>query len=460
MRRNLFHQLGGVFAHFFLPAVLTAVLAGPHLFAEPATNSIRPPFERPYLIKKLDFHEIGPWYETYVRSALRDASEAKADLIILEIDSPGGRVDSALKIVNLLLDLKAHLVVFVNKNAISAGALISLTGKEIYMNEGSVIGASTPVIAQGQEMKKASEKMVSVMRAEFRSLAQKRGRPVAVCEAMVDEERGLDLKQDGYDLPKGKLLTLSTDEALRLKVADKKAGSLEALYESLGVKESAVKTYELKSGLKLLSLLSHPALLGILMTIGILGLYYELTHPTWGIAGTLGVLALTLFFVIQIFLQNAGWQVPALFAVGVALVLLEIFVIPGFGIVGILGILLVLGSLFLSFGISNWSTALTTVTLSLLAVAVVVVVSFRFLPESRLFKKVSMEAQIHATVADHSHKLPVGTTGIAASDLRPMGKGEFELKIIEVSTRGEFITRGSPIKIIAHERRHAVVVQA
>lgn len=457
MQRTPFSRLK---AAFTTALVLTLGLSGPSLFSETPTNDIRPGFEKPYLIKKLDFQEIGPWYETYIRSALRDAEEQKADLIILEMDSPGGRVDSALKIVNLLLDLKAHLVVYVNKNAISAGALITLTGKEIFMNEGSVIGASTPVTIQGQEMKKASEKMVSVMRAEFRSLAQKRGRPVGICEAMVDEERGLDLKQDGYDLPKGKLLTLSTDEALRLKVADKKAGSLEALYESLGVKEKSVKVYQLKSGLRLLSLLSHPALLGILMTIGMLGLYYELTHPTWGIAGTLGVLALTLFFVIQIFLQNAGWQVPALFAVGVALLLLEIFVIPGFGIVGILGIVLILGSLFLSFGMSNWSTALTTVTLSLLSVAVVVVVSFRYLPESKLFKKVSLEAQIHATVADHSHKLPIGATGIAASDLRPMGRGEFEMKIIEVSTRGEFITRGSPIKIIAHDRKHAVVTQA
>ncbi|MBL8994761.1 MAG: hypothetical protein JNM63_15550, partial [Spirochaetia bacterium] len=183
-------------------------------------------------------------------------------------------------------------------------------------------------------------------------------------------------------------------------------------------------------------------------------------HPTWGIAGTLGVLSLTLFFVIQIFLQNAGWQVPALFAVGFALILLELFVIPGFGIVGILGIALILGSLFLSFGMSNWSTALTTITFSLLTVALVVVASFRFLPESKLFKKVSLEAQIHATVADHSHKLPIGTTGTAASDLRPMGRGEFETKIIEVSTRGEFITRGSAIKIIAHDRKHAVVIQA
>ncbi|MBL8995396.1 MAG: ATP-dependent Clp protease proteolytic subunit, partial [Spirochaetia bacterium] len=149
MRRTFPTRLVAVFSIFLLST-------GAPLLSEVATNGIRPSFERPYLIKKLEFQEIGPWYETYVRSALADAASHKADLIILEMDSPGGRVDSALKIVNQLLDLKAHLVVFVNKNAISAGALISLTGKEIYMNEGSVIGASTPVTIQGQEMKKGS----------------------------------------------------------------------------------------------------------------------------------------------------------------------------------------------------------------------------------------------------------------------------------------------------------------
>ncbi len=441
---------------FILP--ITLLLSS--LTAQTPASSGLPDFKNPYLIKKLEFHEINAWYELYIRSALADAAEKKSDLIILEIDTPGGRVDSALRIVNQLLDLNPYLVVFINKNAISAGALISLSGKRIYINEGSVFGASTPVQAQGQEMKKAPEKMVSVMRAEFRSLAEKRGRPIAVCEAMVDEEKGLDLKKDGYDLPKGKLLTLSTDEAIRLKVADDKASSLENLFEKLGVKKENVKTFELKTGLRLLSILSHPALLGILMTLGILGLYYEVTHPSWGIAGTLGVLALTLFFVIQIFLQNTSWQAPALFAVGFGLIILELFVIPGFGIVGVLGGALILGSLFISFGMSQWSTALTTVTLSLLAVSVVIIATFRFLPESPLFKKVSLEATVTGSVAEHDHLIPLGSLGQAATDLRPMGKGMFDGKLIEVSTRGEFVSNGAKIKVVATNRAHAVVVQA
>ena len=182
-------------------------------------------YSRPFLIKKLEFQEINTWYYLYIRENIRVAQEKKADLIILEIDSPGGEVHTALKIVNRLQKLDTDLVVYINDNAISAGALISLASPTIYMNHGGVIGASTPVLIKGGEMKKAPEKLVSVMRSKFRSLAEKNKRPIKVCEAMVDEEIVLTKLKHGINLKKGKLLTLTQQESLRLGVVDKTAGN-------------------------------------------------------------------------------------------------------------------------------------------------------------------------------------------------------------------------------------------
>ncbi|MBN8218493.1 MAG: nodulation protein NfeD [Spirochaetes bacterium] len=415
-------------------------------------------YERPYLIPKLEYQEIGPWYELYLRKAIQEAVKERADVLILELDTPGGRVDTALKLVNRLLDFDGDVVVFVNKNAISAGALLSLTGKRIFVSSGGVFGASTPVHVGEKGMVKAPEKMVSVMRAEFRALAEKRGRPVRVCEAMVDEELGLTRERDGFDLPKGKLLTLSADEALRLKISDGTVSNFDDLTGRLGVRREAVKVFELKNSLRILDFLSSPVLLGILLSLGVLGLYYEVTHPTWGVAGTLGVLCLTAFFTIQILVANASWQAPALFAVGVVLLLLEIFLIPGFGITGILGVLLTVAGIFLSFGISNWVTALYTVSASLAFVLAVVGLSFRFLPESRLFKRFSLDSTIARTAAEPiAGKVEPGAAGKALTDLRPQGIGVFAEVQYDVQSESGYIPRGSPLRVVRVEASRLVV---
>lgn len=437
---------------------LPRFLLFPLALALGAAPALPAAYERPYLIPKLEYQEIGPWYELYLRKAMQEAVKSRADVLILEIDTPGGRVDTALKLVNRLLDFEGDLVVFVNKNAISAGALLSLTGRRVYVSSGGVIGASTPVNISEKGMEKAPEKMVSVMRAEFRALAEKRGRPVRVCEAMVDEELGLTRERDGYELPRGKLLTLSADEALRLKVSDGTVSGLGELYERIGARKDAVKVFELKTSLRLLDFLSSPVLLGILLSLGVLGLYYEVTHPTWGVAGTLGVMCLAAFFTIQILVANASWQAPALFAVGLVLLLLEIFLIPGFGITGILGILLTVASIFLSFGISNWVTALYTVSASFAFVLAVVILSFRLLPQSKWFRRVSLESAIVRTSAEPiAGKVEPGAEGKALTDIRPQGIGVFAEAQYDVISESGYIPRGSPLRVTRVEAARLVV---
>lgn len=171
--------------------------------------------DKVYVIKKLEFQEVNRWYASYIKNGLEEAKENDASLIILEIDTPGGLLSSALEIKNALIESDIPVVAYINKNALSAGALISLSCSEIYMSDGSIIGAATPIYLQGGEPKKASEKEVSAMRAAMRASAENSKKNAKAAEAMVDETIVLTKRDDGIDLDDKTLLTLSADEAVK-----------------------------------------------------------------------------------------------------------------------------------------------------------------------------------------------------------------------------------------------------
>ena len=443
----------------FLPLMslfCLSFLGGSRLRAGEETVS-PPVYKSPFLIEKLEFQEINEWYYLYLRQCFREAEEKKADVVILEIDSPGGRVDTALKIVKRLLDMSADLYVYVNENAISAGALISLTGKKIYINDGGIIGASTPVYVKEGEMKKAPEKSVSVIRSKFRSLAEKRGRPPKVCEAMVDEEIVLTRKEDGIDLPKGKLLTLTQKEALEVGVADKAVSSLQEVYADLNISPDQVQTYTITGSLKMLNLFANPLLLGLLLTLGTLGLILEARTPGWGVGGTLGILSLSAFFIIQILVGNADWRAPSLFAIGIVLLIFEVFIIPGFGLPGIAGIACILGSIFLSFGVGNWQQAMMAMALASLGVLVGSGFFIKYIPATRFFRRATLEAAVESTVVPQSTSLVTGDRGEVITDLRPLGKALFGGKIYEVTAQVGFMEQGTVIEITQVEKNKILV---
>ena len=159
---------------------------------------------------------------------LKEAEKAKAEALILEIDTFGGRLDSAVKMKDKLIDTKINTIAFINKKAISAGALVSLAARHIVMAPGSTIGAATPIRLTYWEERPASEKVISYFRKEMKSTAEANNHPGDIAEAMVDP----DVKIEGV-VEKGKLLTLTTKEALRLKVAEHEAKSLEELLQKL-----------------------------------------------------------------------------------------------------------------------------------------------------------------------------------------------------------------------------------
>ena len=411
-----------------------------------------------FVIKKLEFQQIDRWYANYIKKGLKEANENGASLIILEIDTPGGLVSEALAIKNALLDSNVPVVTFINKNALSAGALISLSTKAIYMADGSVIGAATPVYLQGGSATKASEKEVSAMRAAMRSSAEASGKNTKVAEAMVDEKIVLTKKDNGIDLNNKTLLTLSTDEAVELKIADAKANSIQEIIKLRGLDENiTITTVELSEYDEVAKFMLNPLVLMIFLALGIIGIYIEVKTPGFGVGGAIAIIGFSLFFFAQVSVGGASWIAPMIFIVGSILVLIELFVIPGFGVAGIAGIVAIFASVFISFGVSNLRQGTYVVFFALILAVTAMIIMAKFLPRSTLFKKISLETDTHGYGASKSYDYLLGLSGVAFTFFRPSGILTIDNKKYDAISQGEFIKKDSKIKVISVEGNKIVV---
>jgi len=309
-------------------------------------------------------------------------------------------------------------VAFINHEAASAGALISLSCDSIYMSPGSSIGAVTPVDMQG---KKASEKMVSYLRSVMRAIAQRNNRPVDVVEAMVDE----DIEIPGV-IEKGKLLTLTTEEAVELNIADGMANDLNELLIKLNLSEKHLIRTKITWSEKLVYFLTNPIIASLLLTVGIFGLIFEVRTPGWGVGGTIALIALALFFGSHYLVNLAQWTEILIFIIGIVLILLEVFVIPGFGITGILGIICVLISFVFSLlphlesiDFGEFLQAITLVGLSFIFAFVLVIPVIKFVPKTKAFQKLVLDTsetrQEGFRSTPESYEQFIGAEGVALS---------------------------------------------
>ena len=255
----------------------------------------------------------------FIERAIREAEGNGVRFVILDIDTPGGRVDSAERIADAISDSAVPVYAFVNRRAFSAGALISLATRGIYMRPGSVIGAATPVDGAGT---KASEKIVSAMRSEMRALAEAQGLDPAIAEAMVDESLAIPDVVEA-----GQLLTLTTEEAVRIGYASQTT-DLASLLEDLGVAGAQVTDVRVNWAERFVRFFSHPAVSPFLLSLGFLGLIIEIKTPTFGLAGLAGLTSLSLFFGSHLILGLAGWEDLLLFGAGILFVAAEVLVIP------------------------------------------------------------------------------------------------------------------------------------
>lgn len=399
----------------------------------------------------------------FVERVLNDAAAAGAAAVILEIDTFGGRVDAAVQIRDTLLRAKVKTVAFINKRAISAGALISLAADTIAMAAGGTIGAATPVQIglPGAPAQPVEEKTVSYMRKEFRATAESRKRPPELAEAMVDA----DVEIPGV-IAKGKLLTLTTEEALHHRLADVRADTLEALLTALNLSDAEVRRASETWAESLVRVLTHPIVSSLLIALGVLGLIIEIQTPGFGVPGGLGLACLALFLWGHWLVRLAGWEELLLIAGGLLLLAIEVFVTPGFGLLGALGIAALLGGLGLSLvgtG-ATWGVvlaALGQVMAALLLAIVAALILLRAVPRlpfgRRLVLETGLPAEAGYASAPEADRRWLGKRGVAASTLRPAGIAHFDHERVDVVAEGEYIEPGDPIEVLRVEGNRIVV---
>jgi membrane-bound serine protease (ClpP class) len=366
-------------------------------------------------------------------------------------------VDAAERIADAIRASHVPVYAFVNPRAYSAGALIALATNGIYMREGAVLGAATPVDGQGT---KAPEKYVSAMRAEFRALAEARGLDPRIAEAMVDESLGAP----GVAEP-GKLVTLSTAEALRVGYAKGQVETEDQLLSTIGVAGARVEAIDINWAETVVRFLTSPIVSPLLLSLGILALLAEVKAGAHGLGLLVGLGSLGLFFGSSLILGLAGMEEVILLCLGFVAVAVEVFLLPGFGVAGILGALLIGASVVLAM-LGSFPTggdvvqALAVLGASVFITLAVAFAWFRHLPNSRRFRGlIHQEASLSAE--GYVSALPrgelVGRQGVALSDLRPAGVATVDGERIDVVTEGEYIQANSPIEVMRAEGyRHVV----
>lgn len=394
----------------------------------------------------------------FIERSLEEAAARGVSAVVLDMDTPGGRVDAAERIADAISDSAVPVYTLVNRRAFSAGALIALSTQGIYMRPGSVIGAATPVDGAGQ---KAPEKIVSAMRSEMRALAEARGLDPRVAEAMVDESIAIP----GV-IEAGQLLTLTTEEAVDIGYATEVA-DLPSLLELLGEESAQVVTSEANWAERVVRFFSNPVVAPFLLTLGFLGLITEIKTPSFGMAGAAGLLSLSLFFGSHLIVGLAGLEDLIIFGVGLALLGVEVFLIPGFGLFGIIGGLGMLAGLYLALigslpTSADFTRAGLVLSTTVLLIAVTAWVMIRSLPgssrlaKSGIFLLQRTDRSIGYESAARRREL-VGMVGKAITDLRPSGTGLFGDERVDVVSESEWITEGTPIKIVSAEGyRHIV----
>ena len=406
--------------------------------------------------------EIDLGMAPYVTRVVKEAEKNNADAIIFRINTFGGRLDAATQIKDAIIGTNILTIAFINNRAISAGSLISLSCKKIAMVPGSSIGASTVVDQAGQ---KQSEKYQSYMRSEMRATAERNGRRTDIAQGMVDERIVIPGIVDSTEL-----VTLTTDEALKYGIADVEVNNLKDVLKAFDLQGAEIVRVNENWAEEVVKFLNNAIVSSILIMIGFFGLIAEVKTPGWGVPGTVGLIALALFFGSSYVLDLASIMDILLFVLGLILLALEIFVIPGFGIAGIAGIILIFASLFLSltpsgpfFDFDAISIAIIQLTGAIVAAFVLVLILAKLLPKSTRFNRLILADEERAEqgyVSYPSEKDLVGQEGIALTTLRPAGTAEFNGKRYDVMADWEYIEQGSKIVVLRVEGVKVVVKKA
>jgi membrane-bound serine protease (ClpP class) len=423
--------------------------------------------------------EVAPSLALFLRRAEKEAERNGASAIILDMDTYGGRLDSAEKITGILNHATIPTYTYINSDAGSAGALIAVATKHIYMAPVSAIGAAAPILSTGEDLPPTQkDKTVSFWSALVRSNALRNGHNPDIGEAFMNKDKEVKIG-DRVLHPKGSLLTLNAQEATEIingkpVLAEGIADSIAELARKAGLKGRIVQ-FE-PSGFEQLAFWLT-SLAPLLLLGGILGAYIEFKIPGFGLAGIISIVCFALFFLGHYFAGLAGWEVVALFVLGVVFVLVEVLL---FGhssiIVGVLGVFFIFASLlwamidrypgqkFLPTG-QMLKIPLLNMFLTFLSAAILIALLARFLPQTGIYRRFILSTtnppgpSLVGVPRSFATALPLapGMQGRALTILRPSGKAEFENHVVDVVTEGEFVAPETPVAIVSTDGMRVVV---
>ncbi|MBK7442404.1 MAG: nodulation protein NfeD [Bacteroidetes bacterium] len=413
-----------------------------------------------------ELHEdIGPSSVRIVDRALEEAVAMRADYIVMSLDSYGGLLDAGDTIHVKLLRCKIPVLCYVTNNAASAGALIALSCDSIYMSPFAKIGAASVVDQEGNVV---NEKYQAYMRGIMRSTAEANGRDPEIAEAMV---------QGGGAVPgvidSGKILTFTTSEAIKNGYCEGEVNSVEDVLMKAQIQPATITEYKMSGMDKVMAFLLNPILRGLCITFIFLGIYFELQTPGIGFALVIAIIAALLYFA-PLYVEGlaANWEI-LLFVIGLILIALEIFVVPGFGVTGVSGIILIFSGLVLSmiknvgfnFEMSGDGTITESILVVLSAFVISLGVMFAFFGQfanSALFKKISLQtAENHSdgynSALFQQPATMIGKVGVAMSDLRPSGKIKIDDEWYDGQSEGDYILKGQEIIVVQVMNAYLIV---
>tara|TARA_B100001741_G_scaffold15398_1_gene11703 strand:+ start:13008 stop:14348 length:1341 start_codon:yes stop_codon:yes gene_type:complete len=408
------------------------------------------------LVGKID-NNIDPRTNRYSKLLLEEALEKDYDIVVIEMDTYGGAVNDADDIRTRILDFEIPIYVWINKDAASAGALISIACDSIYMSSGASIGAATVVTGDGAQ---APDKYQSYMRSIMRSTAEAKGRDPKIAEAMVDE----DIKVDSVSM-EGKVITFSTKEALKYGFCDAELNSIDEIMDRQGIENYEISSFELGSAEGIISFFLNPIVSSILILLILGGLYFELQTPGIGFPIIASITALILYLV-PYYLNGVAenWEI-IMFFIGIIFIALEVFVIPGFGIFGIAGLFTSITSLILimlnndlfdfTFVLSrDLVSSSLSVLISVLSFLLIVLFGGIKLTDSNAFKNIALAQTQEVSKGYISNRYSnniVGKKGKSFTVLRPSGKIKIDSQIFDASTEGDFIEKNKNIIVVSVE---------
>ncbi len=450
--------------------------------------------------------EIDRSLTVFLRRSIEKARAAGAGHIVFEIDTFGGRVDSALQISTLVGSLSdittvAYVALKPEGTAVSwsAGALIALSNDKIYMAPGTSMGSAAPVIQGAEGTAQADEKTVSAVRTQMASIAEKNNYSRAIAVAMVDSDVEIlevylrdellvltrteyesllrsegeeDVREGPVISETGKLLSLTAGDLELYGVSSGTLATLQEVLADLQLHDREIVRLEPSGADQLVNLLTGTAFTSILILLGMIALFMEISSPGFGVPGAIAVLCFAVLFTGNALLGTVGSVELILFMLGIALIIVEIFIIPGFGVTGISGITLMVVGLILSmqdFVIPSFTWQWDALGRNVLLVVGNVMAGFIafgllafFIPKYTPFKRLTLSLNQDADMGYSAQDIPkeslyLHAEGVAVTILRPSGKAEINGDVIQVETTGEYMEKGTPLVVTAVNGNRIVV---